>query len=132
MQNKVTKEHERYILSHLNILKQKESVQKYNTEFEWYTMQLLDLPLNIKMHYYFKGLKAEIHQLVESNELNLTDMTTLKNACLRQDHIMSPPPNSTKTYKNNLNEGNIVLTALNTLGQYNHHGGSTRRGTTNR
>ena len=60
MQNKVTKEHERYILSQLNILKQKESVQKYNTEFKWYTMQLLDLPLTIEIHYYLKGLKAKI------------------------------------------------------------------------
>ena len=82
MQNKVTKEHERYILSQLDILKQKESVQKYNTEFKRYTMQLLDLPLTIEMHYYLKGLKVEIRQLVKSNELNLTDMTTLKNACI--------------------------------------------------
>ena len=95
-------------------------------------MQLLDLQLTIEMHYFLKRLKAEICQLVESNELNLTDMTILKNACLWQDHIMSPPPNSTKTYNNNLNEGNIMLTASNIWGQYNHCGGSTRRGTTNR
>src|SRR5271170_1943130 len=38
MQSKVTKEHERYILSQLDAIKQKESVQKYNIEFERYTM----------------------------------------------------------------------------------------------
>ena len=45
-------------------------------------MQLVDLLLTIEMHYYLKGLKVEIRQLVESNELNLTYMTMLKNACL--------------------------------------------------
>src|SRR5271169_6005367 len=82
MQSKVTKEHERYILSQLDAIKQKDSVQRYNIEFEWYTIQLLNLLLTIEMHYYLKGLKVEICQLVKSNEVNLTDMTTLKNACL--------------------------------------------------
>ena len=128
MQSKVTKEHERYILSQLDAIKQKESVQKYNIEFERYTMRLLDLPLTIETHYYLKGLKVEIRQLVESNELNLTDMTTLKNACLRQDLITSLPPSSAKT---NTNEGNAALTA-STRGQYNRRGGYPRRGTTSR
>ena len=94
MQNKITKEHERHILSQLDILRQKDSVQKYNIEFERYTMQLLDLPLTIEMHYYLKGLKIEIWQLIESNESNLTDMTTLKNTCLWQDYIYCPLPTS--------------------------------------
>ena len=38
MQNKVTKEQERYVLSQLDMLKQKDSVQKYTMEFERYTM----------------------------------------------------------------------------------------------
>ena len=46
-------------------------------------MQILDMPLTIEMHYYLKGLKIEIRKLVESNELNLTDMSMLKNVCLR-------------------------------------------------
>ena len=132
MQNKVTKEHERYILSQLDILKQKESVQKYNNEFERYAMQLLNLPLTIEMHYYLKGLKIEIRQLIESNELNLTDMTTLKNACIRQDHITSLPLSSANTRNNNLNEGNVALTASNIRGRYNRCGGSSRKGNANR
>ena len=108
MQSKVTKEQERYILSWLESLKQNESVQKYTTEFEHHTMQIIDLPLTVEMHYYLKGLKLEIRKLVESNELNLIDMMTLKNVCLRQDHIISPPPESNgKTLKQN--EENIVL-----------------------
>ena len=60
MQSKVTKEQERYILSWLELLKQNESVQKYTTEFECHTMQIMDLPLTAEMHYYLKGLKLEI------------------------------------------------------------------------
>src|ERR1700716_4007797 len=96
MQNKVTKEQERYVLSQLDSLKQKDSIQKYTNKFEHYTMQLIDLPLTIEMHYYIKGLKVEIRKIIESNELNLTDMATLKNACLWQDHIMSPLPGNDK------------------------------------
>ena len=121
MQNKVTKEHERYILSQLDILKQKESVQKYNNDFERYTMQLLSLPLTIEMHYYLKGLKVEIRKLVESNELNLIDMTTLKNACIRQDNITSLPPNSA-------DDKNIALTASNIRRQHNHRSGHSQKG----
>ena len=73
-------------------------------------MQLLDLPLTIEMHYYLKGLKVEIRQLVESNESNLTDMTTLKNACLRQDYIHRPPPTSDNIRSNS---ENIALHASN-------------------
>ena len=132
MQNKVTKEQERYVLSQLDLLTQKESVQRYNTEFERYTMQLIDLPLTIEMHYYLKGLKVEIRQLVESNELNLTDMTTLKNACIRQGHIMSLPPGSDrKTSKSN--EENVALT-VSTQGKhsYRSRGRDARKGKFNR
>ena len=113
------------------MLKQKESVQKYTTEFERYTMQLTNLPLTIEMHYYLKGLKVEIRQLVESNELNLMDMITLKNACLRQDHITSPPPGSDrKTSK--CNEESIALTASSFRGRYNTRGRNTRGSTRGR
>ena len=60
MQNKVTKEQERHVLSQLDMLKQRDSIQKYTTEFERYTMQLINLSLTIEMHYYLKGLKIEI------------------------------------------------------------------------
>ena len=60
MQNKVTKEYEQYVLSQLDTLKQKDSVQKYTSDFECYTMQLIDLLLTIEMYYYLKGLKVEI------------------------------------------------------------------------
>jgi hypothetical protein len=131
MQNKVTKEQERHILSQLDKHTQKDSVQKYTNEFERYTMQLIDLPLTIEMHYYLKGLKIEIRQLVESNELNLTCMTTLKNACLRQDHIMSPPPGNDKNTPKT-NEESIALMASNTRGKHNYKGGYSQKGPTNR
>jgi hypothetical protein len=127
MQNKVTKEQERYILTQLDSHKQKDSVQRYTNEFERYTMQLIDLPLTIEMHYYLKGLKVEIRQLVESNELNLTCMATLKNACLRQDQIMSPPPGNDKSNPK-ANDESIALTASNTRGKRNNRGGYSRRG----
>src|SRR4030081_3744303 len=110
MQNKITKEQEHYVLLQLDSLKQKDSVQKYTNEFEWYTMQILDMLLAIEMHYYLKGLNIEIHKLVESNELNLTDMSMLKNVCLRQDNILSPPPGiNMKSPKSN--EASIALMA---------------------
>ena len=122
MQNKVTKEQERYVLSQLDMLKQRDSIQKYTTEFERYTMQLINLSLTIEMHYYLKGLKVEIRRLVESNELNLTDMNTRKNACLRQDHIMNPLPGSDKWMASKTNEENIALTASSVRGRYNGRG----------
>jgi hypothetical protein len=131
MQNKVTKEQEWYVLLQLDMLKQKDSVQKYTMEFERYTMQLLELPLTIEMHYYLKGLKVEIRQLVESNELNLTDMTMLKNACLRQDHIMSPPPGSDRKTSKYI-EQNVALTASNNRAGHSEHGRGTCRNTCNR
>ena len=113
------------------MLKQKDSVQKYTMEFERYTMQLLELPLTIEIHYYLKGLKVEICQLVESNELNLTDMTMLKSVCLRQDHIMSPPLGSDrKTSK--YTEHNVALTVSNNRGRHNKHYRCTHRNTCNR
>ena len=71
------------MLSQLDSLKQKDSIQKYINEFKYYTMQFVDLPLIIEIHYYLKGLKVEIYKLVESNELNLIDIATLKNVYLQ-------------------------------------------------
>ena len=83
-------------------------------------MQIMDLPLTVEMHYYLKGLKLEIQKLVESNELNLIDIMILKNVCLRQDHIISPPPESNgKTLKQN--EENIALN-VSTRDRYSYQG----------
>ena len=131
MQNKITKEQECYVLLQLDSLKQKDSVQKYTNEFERYTMQILDMPLTIEMHYYLKGLRIEICKLVESNELNLTDMSMLKNACLRQDNILSPPPGiDMKSSKSN--DESIALMASNARGKHNYRGRYNHRGTSTR
>ena len=87
LKNKITAEHERYILGQLDIIQQKGNVMEYNNEFNKLTMQLTQLPSSIEIHYYLKGLKKEIRQLVESNNENLVDIMTLKQACLRQDYI---------------------------------------------
>ena len=97
LKHKITDEHERQTLTQLDILQQKNSIREYNIAFEKLTMQILELPLKIEMHYYLKGLKKEIRQLVESNRENLTDMMTLKLACLRQDQIINPQAEDKKT-----------------------------------
>src|SRR5579871_4875337 len=71
------------------MIQQKSTVQEYNITFEKLTMQTSDLPLKVKMHYYLKGLKQELRQLVESNRDNLRDIMILKLAYLRQDHIIN-------------------------------------------
>ena len=53
-------------------------------------IQITDIPLKVEMHFYLKGLKKELCQLIESNKNNLNDMKTLKMACIRQNHIMNP------------------------------------------
>src|SRR5579871_4094910 len=88
LQSKVTDEYKSLILSQLESLQQKGTIQKYNAAFDKLVMQIPDLSLNIERHYYLKGLKQDIRQLVESNRENLQDMTTLKLACLRQDNIL--------------------------------------------
>ena len=83
---KVTEEHERQVLAQLDSIQQKGSVKEYNVAFDKLTMQMSDLPEHFEKHYYLKGLRKEIHQLMESNKDNLDDMMTLKAACLRQDN----------------------------------------------
>src|SRR5579871_5330307 len=87
LQNKVTDKHESLILSQLESLQQKGTIQEYNTTFDKLVMQIPDLSLNIERHYYLKRLKQDIRQLVKSNRENFQDMTTLKLAYLRQDNI---------------------------------------------
>ncbi len=87
---KVTEEHERQILAQLDTIQQKGSVKEYNIAFDKLTMQMSDLPERFEKHYYLKGLRKEIRQLVESNKDNLDNMMTLKAACLRQDNISNP------------------------------------------
>src|SRR5579871_1280611 len=60
LQYKVIDEYERQILSQLDIIQQKSTVQEYNITFEKLTMQISDLPLKVEMHYYLKGLKQEL------------------------------------------------------------------------
>ena len=90
LEYKVTDEHERQILTQLDMIQQKSTIQEYNVTFEKLTMQIAEMPLRIEMHYYLKGLKKELRQLIESNRENLKDMMTLKLACLRQDQIVNP------------------------------------------
>src|ERR1035438_6240116 len=71
-------------------MQQKGSVKEYNIAFDKLTMQMSDLPERFEKHYYLKGLRKEIRQLIESNKDNLDDMMTLKAACLRQDSISNP------------------------------------------
>ena len=87
---KVTEEHERQVLAQLDTIQQKGSVKEYNIAFDKLTMQMSDLPERFEKHYYLKGLRKEICQLVESNKDNLDDMMTLKVVCLRQDSISNP------------------------------------------
>jgi transposase InsO family protein len=133
MKKKVTREQTRYMLAQLDMLKQKGSVQQYTNDFERYTMQILELPLEIEMHYYTRGLKVEIRKMVESNELNLTDMDTLKNACLRQDHISLGPPhgNDNNHKRSKSNDESIALTT-SVRGKRQNRGGYTKKGKSNR
>ena len=94
-------------------------------------MQLVDLPLTIEMYYYIKGLKVEICKIIESNELNLTDMAILKNTCLWQDHIMSPLSRNDKKVSKS-NEDSIAFMASSTRGRHNYQGRYTHRGIPNR
>ena len=64
-------------------------MKDYNAAFDKLTMQISDLPERFEKHYYLKGLKKDIHQLVESNKDNLNDMMMLKAASLRQGNITS-------------------------------------------
>ena len=85
--NKITEEHEQHVLVQLDTIQQKGSVKDYNAVFDKLTMQISDLPERFEKHYYLKGLKKDIRQLVELNKDNLNDMMTLKTASLRQDNI---------------------------------------------
>ena len=52
LQNKVTDEHENYILSQLEAIQQKGSIQEYNTTYDILIMQIPKLSFNIQKHYY--------------------------------------------------------------------------------
>ena len=69
-------------------------------------MQIADMPVRFEKHYYLKGLKKELCQLVKSNKDNLVDMMTLKMACLRQDNITdsNTSNNNKKQNSDNTNE----------------------------
>src|SRR5579871_3268145 len=82
------------------MIQQKSTVQEYNITFEKLTIQTSDLPLKVEMHYYLKGLKQELRQLVESNRDNLRDIIILKLAYLRQDHIINPTQTGSTKKKN--------------------------------
>src|SRR5579871_5071228 len=107
------------------MIQQKSTVQEYNITFEKLTMQTSDLPLKVEMHYYLKGLKQELRQLVESNRDNLRDMMTLKLACLRQDHIINPTQAGSTKKKN---EETALITSNQSNVQSNRGGMNNRGG----
>src|SRR5579871_2052225 len=141
LQSKVTDEYKSLILSQLESLQQKGTIQKYNAAFDKLVMQIPDLSLNIERHYYLKGLKQDIRQLVEYNKENLQDMTTLKLACLRQDNILHPNQTTGNNKPRKVFEDSALISSTinsdrqNNRGRYNRgiftSRGSFRRNTIN-
>ena len=76
-------------------------------------MQITDMPEQFEKHYYLKGLKKDICQLIESNKDNLNDMMTLKTASLRQDNITS----SSLTNKKVGNDNNETALTMSSNGE---------------
>ena len=98
---------------------------EYNNIFDKLMLQLTDIPLKIEMHFYLKGLKKEIRQMIETNKENLLNMMTLKLACLRLNYIYGIGQSSmTGTNSGTSNGTNNTLTTTNNRGSF----GSQSRG----
>lgn len=93
-------EYTRIIRDKLRTIRQRGSVADYNAAFTRLTMQIPNLSFEEAEFDYLQGLKPELRNLIRTKD-NITDMNTLKNACLKLDtqkrerqdeaHLTEPP-----------------------------------------
>src|SRR5579871_3169583 len=76
--NKITSEYERQVLIQLQKIQQTSTIRDYNITFDKLMMQISELSFQVEINFYLQGLKAKLHQIVESNENNLQDIVILK------------------------------------------------------
>lgn len=86
-------DNERMVFEKLRYLNQgKLSVSDYVENFTYLTMQLPGLREQDAINFFLSGLRQDIRQMIESNTMNLTDISTMKLAAIRQERILNPKP----------------------------------------